>query len=152
MRYNTGRRRERSGSGKRGRVSGGDLWFVSTESWFESGALSQDEFDLMVRLVARYVAWDVDQFDHWEMPTPSGDAMYVDFHQGTTEAYSADAYRPMWPTAEPGQPAWTVWRQDDNGNRVPMLRFGNPHAARAVAHAFEERGHRQSYWVEAPPN
>lgn len=35
------------------RVSGGDLSFLHMESWFESGALSQDEFDLLVRLVAR---------------------------------------------------------------------------------------------------
>ena len=78
--------------------------------------------------------------------------MYVDFNQGTTGAYSADAYRPILPTIDRGGPGWTVWRQDDDGTRVPMARYGNPHAAEADVRAFEKRGHRQNYRVESPPS
>lgn len=120
------------------------------ESWFEAGALSRDEFEQLVRLTARYVAWDVDQFDHWAMPTPEGAVMYVDFNQGEQSVYPTDGYRTMWPTGSAEDPRWTLWRQDDNGNRVPMRHYGNEHTARSVAEEFERRGHKQMYWVEPP--
>jgi hypothetical protein len=51
----------------------------------------------------------------------------------------------------PGQPVWTVWRQDDNGNQVEMARYGSRGAAEASVAEFESRGHKQIYWVVNPP-
>lgn len=43
---------------------------------------------------------------------------------------------------------WTVWRQDDNGNRdVVETHTGRRKAERAVKR-YEARGHKQLYWVE----
>lgn len=120
------------------------------EPWFDAGALSQDEFDHLMKLVARYVAWDVDQFDHWAMPAPAGSIMYVDFNQADQAAYPVDAYRMMWPDLPASSVGWTLWRQDDDGNRVVVQRYGNEHAARMRAEALEARGHKQRYWVEPP--
>ena len=117
------------------------------EDWLAAGSLSQDEFDQLVRLTARYFIWDVDQFDHWIMF--SDDApFFVDFSWSTQHP---DAYRVMWPTAKPGERTWAVWRQDDNGNQVEMARFENAKVAAAVAAYFERRGHKQMYWVVSPP-
>jgi hypothetical protein len=51
--------------------------------------------------------------------------------------------------ASPGG-VWTVWRQDDNGNRFEVSRHGTRTEADSVAAAMEARGHKQTYWV-APP-
>src|SRR3954468_16289835 len=98
------------------------------EDWLAAGSLSQDEFDQLVRLTARYFYWDVDQFDRWLMPAEDG-PFYVDF---SWETQFPDAPRPMWPKAKPGERAWRVWRQDDNGNQVEVARYGNARAAAAV--------------------
>lgn len=46
------------------------------------------------------------------------------------------------------EPHWTVWRQDDNGNRFPIRR-GLPEAeARSLASHYEGLGHKQLYWAE----
>jgi UDP-N-acetyl-2-amino-2-deoxyglucuronate dehydrogenase len=43
---------------------------------------------------------------------------------------------------------WTVYRQDDNGNRfVVSTRLSREEAERLVAE-FEARGHKQVYWAE----
>ena len=44
---------------------------------------------------------------------------------------------------------WTVWRQDDNGNRYEVSRHENRAEAEAVAAEMEARGHKQTYWVAA---
>jgi hypothetical protein len=118
------------------------------EDWFAAGSSSQDEFDQLVRLTGRYCFWDVDQFDSWLIPAEGG-PYYVDF---STETQYPDTYRPMWPMAEPKERAWSVWRQDDNGNQVEMARYANPRAAAAVVAANERRGHKQFYWVVDPPS
>jgi hypothetical protein len=118
------------------------------EEWLAQGSLSQVEFELMVRLVGRYVRWDVDQFDHWVMPTDAG-PWYVDFSIAPSDG--ATGVRPVWPTAEPGGPAWVVWRQDDNGVRAEVARFASSAPAHAVARYFEQLGHKQIYWVQDPP-
>ncbi len=53
-------------------------------------------------------------------------------------------------TAELG---WTVWRQDDNGNRFEVRRLATREEAESLAAEFEARGHKQFYWVErtVPP-
>lgn len=45
--------------------------------------------------------------------------------------------------------SWTVWRQDDNGNRVEVARHDNRADADTLAATMEARGHRQIYWVAA---
>jgi hypothetical protein len=120
------------------------------EDWFAEGALSQEEFDLLVRLTARYVGWDVDQFDHWELPTPNG-PWWVDFGcRKMEDVYGEDAYRVMWPIAEPGEPAWTVWRQDDNGVKVEVARYDREDVAKARVAQLEWYPHKQLYWITPP--
>ena len=43
---------------------------------------------------------------------------------------------------------FTLWRQDDNGNRYPIETFDSIDEANASQAAFEARGHKQLYWVE----
>ena len=42
---------------------------------------------------------------------------------------------------------WIVWRQDDNGNRFEVNRYGSRAEADEVAATMEARGHKQIYWV-----
>jgi 8-oxo-dGTP diphosphatase len=46
---------------------------------------------------------------------------------------------------------FVLMRQDDNGNRVEMARFGVRAEAEAAAARFEARGHKQLYWVVPAP-
>jgi hypothetical protein len=43
---------------------------------------------------------------------------------------------------------WSVWRQDDNGNRFLVRSRMTEAQAQRLASDFEARGHRQMYWVE----
>lgn len=58
----------------------------------------------------------------------------------------------MRPEAEqpplPPAPAWALWRQDDNGNRVRIGSFATREAALERQAEFESRHHKQIYWVE----
>jgi len=56
-------------------------------------------------------------------------------------------------TGEERPSGWTVWRQDDNGNRYEISRYDSRAEAEAVAVTMEARGHKQTYWVAAsePP-
>ena len=120
------------------------------EEWLEAGALTDEEFAQLVKLTARYVYWDVDQFDHWVLASEDGDH-YVDFTQGRPPPFELDAYRAMWPRADARTtPVWAAWRKDENGNRVELARFGNEGAATALVAAYERRGRRQICWVEGP--
>ncbi|HEX6038802.1 SPOR domain-containing protein [Longimicrobium sp.] len=51
------------------------------------------------------------------------------------------------PYADPARP-WELWRQDDNGNRFRIARFGSREAADAEQRRFEALAHKQIYWVE----
>ena len=42
---------------------------------------------------------------------------------------------------------WLVIRQDDNGNVVVIAEVETETEARAIAAAFEARGHKQLYWA-----
>ena len=44
-------------------------------------------------------------------------------------------------------PQWTVWRQDDNGNRYVVAHHSDRGAADRQAAELEARGHKQIYWV-----
>ncbi len=51
-------------------------------------------------------------------------------------------------SGDPGRSGgWTVWRQDDNGNRYEVSRHDTREQADAVAEAMQRRGHKQLYWV-----
>jgi hypothetical protein len=52
------------------------------------------------------------------------------------------------PASRNGNGAWELWRQDDNGNRVRVARYGSQDAARAELARFEALGHKQIYWLE----
>ncbi len=50
---------------------------------------------------------------------------------------------------------WSVWRQDDNGNRTVISRGHAREEAEQLVRAFEARGHKQLYWASAddvPPS
>ena len=43
---------------------------------------------------------------------------------------------------------WSVWREDDNGNRF-RVRYGlTADEARKTAEDFTLRGHKQRYWAQ----
>jgi hypothetical protein len=44
--------------------------------------------------------------------------------------------------------SWTVWRQDDYGNRFVVDVLASERTARCLAETYEARAHKQSYWVE----
>lgn len=48
----------------------------------------------------------------------------------------------------PEPAVWRLVRQDDNGSRVEVARYSSHCEALAAATAFEERRHKQTYWVE----
>ena len=48
----------------------------------------------------------------------------------------------------PADGRWRVWRQDDNGHRVPMTAFAREEDARAEVRRLEALGHKQTYWAE----
>ena len=51
--------------------------------------------------------------------------------------------------SEPADPGpWLLLRQDDNGNRYEMARFGTREEAEAAAERYQARGHKQLYYVE----
>lgn len=51
----------------------------------------------------------------------------------------------------PSAPGWALYRQDDHGSRFLVERFAAREEAEAARSAFESRGHKQLYWVEAVP-
>jgi hypothetical protein len=49
---------------------------------------------------------------------------------------------------DPSQLRFRVLRQDDGGTVHELGRFASREDAEAVAKIFEQRGHKQTYWVE----
>ncbi|WP_157375612.1 hypothetical protein [Alcanivorax hongdengensis] len=47
-----------------------------------------------------------------------------------------------------GHGTFILWRQDDNGVRVPMRRYQNHQQARQACEYYQRLGHKQHYWVE----
>ncbi|GAA2953414.1 SPOR domain-containing protein [Streptomyces enissocaesilis] len=43
---------------------------------------------------------------------------------------------------------WLVIRQDDNGNRYRVGRYATRAEAQKIVDSFDDRGHKQLYWVE----
>lgn len=52
---------------------------------------------------------------------------------------------------DPDRAAWSLWRQDDNGNRFRIARFSARAQAEAEQRRFEALAHKQIYWVEDAP-
>lgn len=46
------------------------------------------------------------------------------------------------------RPAWSVWRQDDNGNRFEIERAMNLAAARKRKAELDTGKHKQLYWID----
>jgi UDP-N-acetyl-2-amino-2-deoxyglucuronate dehydrogenase len=46
------------------------------------------------------------------------------------------------------EPTWTVYRQDDNGNRFVVEKHLSREEAERMVAKFEARGHKQLYWSE----
>lgn len=46
------------------------------------------------------------------------------------------------------QTLWSVWRQDDNGQKYEVVRALSLEAAEARVAEFEARGHKQLFWVQ----
>ena len=44
---------------------------------------------------------------------------------------------------------WALWRLDDNGNEIEMMRFPDERRASLARAWYERRGHKQSYSVRA---
>lgn len=53
--------------------------------------------------------------------------------------------------SSPAAGAWELWRQDDNGNRFRIARFGTRESAEAEQRRFEALAHKQTYWVRPAP-
>ena len=51
--------------------------------------------------------------------------------------------------AELALPEWTVFRQDDNGNRAAVATFSGRQKARAAMAKLEVGAHKQTYWLES---
>lgn len=125
------------------------------EDWLAAGSLSKEEFDQLVRLMARYFLHDVDQFDHWKMPGPDGNFFFVDFSWQTSYPDDPDVYRPMWPPLPPGAPGWTLWRREPDGSKHEIARYGTRDAAEAYrtacVHSSDRKRDGRRYEVTPPP-
>ena len=51
-------------------------------------------------------------------------------------------------SASAREASWSVWRQDDSGNQFEIARGLSRSAAEKAVQEFEERGHKQTYWIE----
>lgn len=42
---------------------------------------------------------------------------------------------------------WELWRQDDGGHQFLVARFSTREEAEREMRVYEDRGHKQVYWV-----
>jgi hypothetical protein len=61
------------------------------------GRLTADEGRLMLSLLARYCAYDLDQFDFWRIELPGSSDAYVRITDGAPNEDAQDLYRKVWP-------------------------------------------------------
>ena len=52
-----------------------------------------------------------------------------------------------WVNESLGPASWILTRIDDNGNEIEMQRFLNEISAKHIQRKYEERGHKQAYYV-----
>jgi hypothetical protein len=116
------------------------------------GELSEAELRDLLRLLARYVTRDLDQWENWRFQTSHG-PVYVAITRALFPDWPDAAFTTVWPLpsrlAEGRGKGWTVWRQDDNGNQYVVSRHDTQAEAQSVAADMEARGHKQAYWVAA---
>lgn len=71
------------------------------------------------------------------------------FPTGFSQAQVVKRVRHSMKSPEPiRQEMWSVYRQDDNGNRFVVSTQLNREEAELLVAEFEARGHKQVYWVE----
>lgn len=117
------------------------------------GRLTDAELRELARLLARYASHDLDQWENWRIETSHG-PVYMLLTRGLMPDWPEEAFTTVWPLpprlAEDRPRRWTVWRQDDNGNRYEVSRHDTRAEAESVAAVMEARGHKQTYWVAEP--
>ncbi len=112
--------------------------------------------DLLVKAIAEPVATSNDIFECSFVEGvyqggPPELSQLVEFGAPGTARSSDTDHRPG--VTSPA-PAWELWRQDDNGNRFLVSAGHTRSEAEQLARHFEERGHKQMYWIspESAPN
>jgi hypothetical protein len=115
------------------------------------GRLTDAELGELARLLARYAANDLDQWENWRIETSHG-PVYLLLTRMVMPGWPEEgAFTTVWPLpphlAGDQSRRWTVWRQDDNGHRCVVSRHDSRAEADSVAATMEARGHRQTYWV-----
>ncbi|GGR76748.1 hypothetical protein GCM10010169_21150 [Micromonospora fulviviridis] len=120
------------------------------ESVDPGGPLGDAEIRELARLLARFASHELDQWENWRIDTTRG-PVFVSVSRELPPGRPEEAFRRIWPTpahlTEDRRGSWTVWRQDDNGNRYVVSRHGTRAEADSVAATMEARGHKQTYWV-----
>jgi|GEM_PF-292534 len=74
------------------------------------------------------------------------DALMLDLLNKRLREVLAESLPERAATSPPAR-SWTVWRQDDAGNRFVVQSGLEREAAEALAAEFESRGHKQLYWA-----
>jgi hypothetical protein len=115
------------------------------------GRLTDAELGELARLLARYATHDLDQWENWRIETGYG-PVYVLLTREVMPGWpEEEVFTTVWPLpprlAGDRPRRWTVWRQDDNGNRYEVSRHDTRAEAESEAAAMEARGHKQTYWV-----
>ena len=102
-------------------------------------------------------------FDAWDLRFPCGLEVGLSlFHSGVAEVHASErdadhivfhlgaASIARWTpdVCPPIAPAVRVLRRDDNGGTFEVARFTSRCEAEAAAQRFEQRGHKQTYWVD----
>ncbi len=62
-------------------------------------------------------------------------------------ALGIEAAQLPWVSDDLSAKPWLLYREDDNGNRLPMWYFRERETAEAVARDYAARGHKQTYEV-----
>ena len=120
----------------------------------ENEVFTEDDARELARLLAKYAAHELDQFDHWIVETSFG-PVYVEIaNELPRDGRSAASYHTIWPipprldpTHAP-QTSWVVYRWQQ-GSRSEVGRFGSRSEAEDLVVALEsETG--LPYWISHP--
>jgi O-acetyl-ADP-ribose deacetylase (regulator of RNase III) len=68
----------------------------------------------------------------------------------TTELISRNVDVVVYDLA-PTASGWELWRQDDGGNQFLIESFSTREAAERMMKVYEDRGHKQVYWIKMRP-
>ena len=81
------------------------------------------------------------------LPEPEHALLHLDIPSERV-TWRGDRERTARTRRETTPESWTVWRQDDYGNRFAMDVLATERTARCLARTYEARAHKQGYWVE----